>query len=326
MKASITFPAFLPPQVEDIEEEAARSLAARLERVSVTSSIGSSGQAVDLQVCVAPPPARAGLLPRPADAPASSRPQVLCLHGFDSSCLEFRRLVPLLQDAGFDPWAVDILGWGFTEMPAEVSYAPEAKRRVLYDFWAKFVGEPVVLLGGSIGGGFAMDFAAEHPDAVQQLVLVDPQAFASLAPPPSSPPPMPAPLGYMGAALLKSLPLRWLATYQVFNDKTEANSDAIRVGRLHCLQEGWSAALVCYMQCGGPILLQRAVMNNMARINKPTLLLWGENDGILDKCNVEAVVSSIDDTELEYIPECGHQPHVERPRAVVDAIVRWIQM
>lgn len=77
-------------------------------------------------------------------------------------------------------------GWGFTEMPAEVSYAPEAKRRVLYDFWAKFVGEPVVLLGGSIGGGFAMDFAAEHPDAVQQLVLVDPQvrSWAELRRPP----------------------------------------------------------------------------------------------------------------------------------------------
>jgi pimeloyl-ACP methyl ester carboxylesterase len=35
--------------------------------------------------------------------------QVMCLHGFDSSCLEFRRVFPLLEEAGFHPWAVDML-------------------------------------------------------------------------------------------------------------------------------------------------------------------------------------------------------------------------
>ena len=77
-------------------------------------------------------------------------------------------------------------GWGFTEMPKDVSYTPEAKRKVMYDFWKQYIGTPVVLLGGSIGGAFAIDFALEHPDAVEKLVLVDPQVGYSscLAPPP----------------------------------------------------------------------------------------------------------------------------------------------
>jgi pimeloyl-ACP methyl ester carboxylesterase len=60
-------------------------------------------------------------------------------------------------------------------MPRDVSYSPEAKRKVLYDFWKQYIGTPIVLLGGSIGGAFAIDFALNHPDAVGKLVLVDPQ-------------------------------------------------------------------------------------------------------------------------------------------------------
>lgn len=94
------------------------------------------------------------------------------------------------------------------------------------------------------------------------------QAFASLPPAPDKPPPLPAPLGFAGAAVLKSIPLRFLATYMVFNDKAEASLDAIRVGRLHCLQDQWSQALVNYMQCGGPILLQKAVEQKMASVTQ----------------------------------------------------------
>lgn len=325
-QAATTFPSFLPAEVEDIEDARARNLAARLERVPVDTSIGLGAEAVTLGVCVAPPTSRAGLAKVGASPSKPARPQVFCLHGFDSSCLEYRRLVPLLEEKGFDPWAIDILGWGFTEMPKEVSYTPEAKRKVLYDFWRQYVGTPIVLVGGSIGGAFAIDFAREHPDAVDKLVLVDPQVFASLPPPPEKPPAMPAVLGYVGAAVLKSLPLRYVATWQVFKNKSEANPDAIRIGRLHCLQEGWSAALVSYMQCGGPILLQKAVMDKMAELKQETLILWGEDDAILEKSNLETAQASIDDFSVEFIPDCGHQPHVEQPEAVVSAMVKFMNL
>lgn len=33
-----------------------------------------------------------------------------------SSCLEWRYTYPLLEDAGIEAWAVDILGWGFSNL------------------------------------------------------------------------------------------------------------------------------------------------------------------------------------------------------------------
>ena len=41
------------------------------------------------------------------------KPAIVMVHGFDSSCLEFRRLFPLLEE-NFAVYAVDVLGWGFT--------------------------------------------------------------------------------------------------------------------------------------------------------------------------------------------------------------------
>ena len=39
------------------------------------------------------------------------------------------------------------------------------------------VKRPMVLLGTSLGGTIALDFALAHPDAVAKLILVDAQAF-----------------------------------------------------------------------------------------------------------------------------------------------------
>lgn len=53
-------------------------------------------------------------------------PPLILLHGFDSSSLEFRRLLPALAEAGVEAWAVDILGNGFTTAndPARFDKAP----------------------------------------------------------------------------------------------------------------------------------------------------------------------------------------------------------
>jgi hypothetical protein len=86
---------------------------------------------------------------------------------------------------------------------------------------------------------------------------------------------------------------------QVFHNKAEASQDAIRIGRLHCLQDQWSQALVSYMQCGGPVLLQRAVEQKMSSVAQKTLVLWGEQDTILERSNLELVKGSIDDVTVQ---------------------------
>jgi len=52
-------------------------------------------------------------------------------------------------------------------------------------------------------------------------------------------------------------------------------------------------------------------------------VLWGEQDAILERSNLELVTASIDDVTVQFVAACGHQPHVEQPEAVVAALVQW---
>lgn len=67
---------------------------------------------------------------------------VLLLHGFDGSSLEFRRLLPLLEER-LETWAVDLVGWGFSDSGAashqDMQLGPKQKRDHLYAFWKEKV-------------------------------------------------------------------------------------------------------------------------------------------------------------------------------------------
>lgn len=74
---------------------------------------------------------------------------VLLLHGFDSSSLEFRRLLPLLEQK-LETWAVDLVGWGFSDSGAathsDMKLGPKQKRDHMYAFWKEKV-EPLSQCG-----------------------------------------------------------------------------------------------------------------------------------------------------------------------------------
>lgn len=102
---------------------------------------------------------------------------LVCIHGFDSSCLEFRRLFPKLSKYR-NVYAPDLLGWGFTDCRAVKDFSPKAKLEHLKCFIEQIVQQPCILIGASLGGGIAINLAAEIcPDLVKCVVLLDAQGF-----------------------------------------------------------------------------------------------------------------------------------------------------
>nr|GMC56912.1 2-hydroxy-6-oxononadienedioate/2-hydroxy-6-oxononatrienedioate hydrolase [Ipomoea batatas]GMC62208.1 2-hydroxy-6-oxononadienedioate/2-hydroxy-6-oxononatrienedioate hydrolase [Ipomoea batatas] len=94
------FPAFLPKEVHEIKDPFARSLARRIQRLPV--QVGTSESCI-MSSCIKP-------------VIQGDKEPVVLLHCFDSSCLEWRRTYPLLEDTGVEAWAIDILGWGFSDL------------------------------------------------------------------------------------------------------------------------------------------------------------------------------------------------------------------
>lgn len=115
---------------------------------------------------------------RTSAPPSEVSPPIVLLHGFDSSCLEFRRLMPELEEMGVEAYALDVLGWGFTDTSNMMSVGVEAKREHLFAFLQTVLpARPAVLVGVSLGAAVVVDFYSEYPFFVAGAVLVDPQGF-----------------------------------------------------------------------------------------------------------------------------------------------------
>ena len=102
---------------------------------------------------------------------------LVLLHGFDSSCLEFRRLGPLLADlCNRDVYAPDVLGWGYGDYTEVLNFSPNAKMSHLKCFIEQVLKRPCILVGASLGGAIAINLAAEVcPELVRKVVLINAQ-------------------------------------------------------------------------------------------------------------------------------------------------------
>ena len=135
---------------------------------------------------------------------------------------------------------------------------------------------------------------------------------------------LPKPLAKLGVGVLQSWPLRSSANQMsYFDTETYATEEAIAVGRLHCVREGWSDAMVNFMQSGG-----FSPSKKVPTIQAPALVVWGRQDGILDGTEfagkfIEALPNAIQ--EVNWIEECGHVPHLEQPDQTAQAVANFVK-
>jgi pimeloyl-ACP methyl ester carboxylesterase len=101
-----------------------------------------------------------------------SGPAVVLVHGLGGSHLNWDLFAPLLNDHA-RVWALDLPGFGRSE-PGARKASVSANAETLHRFLDEVVGEPVVLIGNSMGGMLSILATGEHPEAVTGLVLLDP--------------------------------------------------------------------------------------------------------------------------------------------------------
>lgn len=268
------------------------------------------------QVLVQTPLAEVGIPTTYATAGAG-HPPLLLLHGFDSSLFEFRRLFPLLT-ARQATWAVDLLGFGFCDRAVSPDIAPGTLKLHLHSFWQQMVQQPVVLVGASMGGAAALDFASTYPEAVAGLVLIDSAGFAAG---PAMGKFMVPPLDSWATAFLRNPRVRRNISRQAYFDQSLVTADAELCAALHLQCPGWKEALITFTKSGGYNFMSPKI----SQITCPTLILWGEQDKILGTKDAARFKQAIPNSELVWIPDCGHVPHLEKPEETAGAIAAFTQ-
>lgn len=248
--------------------------------------------------------------PSPVAVVGSGSP-LLLLHGFDSSFLEFRRLVPLLAER-HQLLIPDLFGFGFHPRPAGADQGPEAVLTHLEQLLAVLPSRieqpgPLGLIGASMGGAVAVALARRCPEQVERLLLLAPAGLTGRAMP------VPPLLDRLGVAFLSQPSVRRGLCRSAFaNPDRDVGQAELQIASWHLQSPGWAEALARFARsggfagCGDPLPPQ------------PLQVLWGLNDRILRPPQKRAALLLLGD-RLRELPDCGHLPHIDHPLQVAAA-------
>ncbi|MEL6439762.1 MAG: alpha/beta hydrolase [Cyanobacteria bacterium J06621_8] len=291
------FPNFLPRGVYSLKNQNSVYIAANLDRHAI--SVPFSEQSIAT--------AYLNL--------GEGEPSILLLHGFDSSLLEYRHLIPLLT-AKHKIWAMDLLGFGFTERVSSLTYSPQSIREHIYHFWQTLIQRPIIIVGASMGGAAAIDFTLNYPEAVSKLVLINSVGFNGSFPLGQI---LPEAILELGTAFWRTR--RYGGLFLSQNGWLDAYiEDAIICAALPSFMPNWSTSLKNFTRSGGYYQLE----SQIPLVKKPTLILWGEQDDVLGTKAATQFQQAIAGSKLIWLPGLGHSPQWQNPQLVAAHLREFI--
>ena len=247
------------------------------------------------------------------DSGPTTAPAVIFLHGFGASLHTW------------EPWAnalakdlrvirIDLPGSGLSLPDATGGYTDKRSLQIINALMDKLGLTRASLVGNSIGGRIAWTFAGTYPARVDKLVLVSPDGYASPGFEYGKTPEVPMMVKLMGVALPK--PLLTMSLKPAYA-KPETLTDELAT-RYHdlMLAPGSRGALLARM--AQTVLVDPVPI--LTKITAPTLLVWGEQDGMIAFANSNDYLKAIAGSKLVSFKGVGHLPHEEAPDASIGPV------
>lgn len=119
---------------------------------------------------------------RYVDLNPSGRRTLIFLHGLGSNLKFWRYQLDTFAAQGFRVIAIDQLGFGKSDKPAEFPYTMDAQADVVAEVLDALKIEKAVVVGHSMGGEVALATAIRFPQKVAALVLTAPAGFEQFSP------------------------------------------------------------------------------------------------------------------------------------------------
>lgn len=231
---------------------------------------------------------------------------VLLLHGFTSSKENWLLMLPFLL-AHHRVLVPDLPGWGESQFHHEADYSIDRQVARVATWAQKEIGGPVHVVGSSMGGAIAGLLAARHPQLIATLTLMN---SAGLRGERASP---------FEQGLLEGrngLVARNLAeVMQLFENVVERN----RMPLMLTLAPAMYGEFVNRREVNLHLFAEMvsrppdAGLAGIDAIRVPTLVLWGEQDRILDVSCADAFAQLLPHAEVKRLRRVGHLPMIEVP-------------
>jgi len=258
---------------------------------------------------------------------AGKGPVLLLVHGMAGSSMTWRHVMPALAKR-FTVLAPDLLGQGQSDKPRG-EYSLGAHANTLRDMMDILGYQRATVVGQSLGGGVAMQFAYQFPERCERLVLVDSgglgrevtfylrmltvPGFEAIFPLFCTPRLRDAGnrvATWLGRAGVRSTP----ASQEIWRSYTSLADAASRRAFFRSLRD--------VIDSSGQAVSALGRLYRAAQL--PTLIVWGAQDPFIPVSHAITAHKAIPGSRLEIFDGVGHYPHCEAPERFVEVLVDFI--
>lgn len=242
---------------------------------------------------------------------AGSGPTVILLHGLGGSWQAWQLNIGPLA-AKYRVIVPDQIGFGKSDKPL-VNYRIRTYVDFLDQFCKQLKIERASLVGNSMGGWIATMFTAAFPDRVDKLVLVDAAGY----PPPKD---LDTRVFY-GLNPTTREGMKVLLAKVFYNKmfQTDAAIDQAIAARL-AAGDGYTINSITESIIRGEDLLDETVKT----IKRPTLIIWGREDGLVALSEGQRFHKDIAGSKLVVFDQCGHVPNIEKAMKFNAAVIDFL--
>jgi len=246
---------------------------------------------------------------------------VVLVHGFSSDTSTWNDLMNRLVDSGHHVWAIDLLGFGWSDKPLDAKYGIDLYLDQIVSFLeAKGIAK-ADFVGHSMGGGLVLGMAVYHPEYVERLVVLDPLAY-----------PLDLPFSFL---VVKHCPglikpfcgptfIKMARQQLVYKDSTACSPERIDQASMpFMMPNGPDAAFTVLGKFDKQVLTD--LSSRIPEIKIPTLIIWGKEDPLIPVAHCENFRRDIPQGQQFILGECGHLPHEEHPEAVENSIIDFLK-
>ena len=246
---------------------------------------------------------------------AGSGPEVILLHGLGGDKGNWRMTLPVLA-ARFHVYAPDQIGFGQSDKP-QINYRVATLVDFLSAFYKKMGISKATLVGNSLGGWVAMDFALQYPDKVSRLVLVDSGGY-SFKRTGGVAPTREVMLGLNPSSLAGTKLLMAI----VFHNKAFSTDEVAEQVFTEHLRKNDGYTINSFVDS---ILRGEDVVDGrLGALKTPTLIVWGRDDTLIPLATGKALAEDIAGSQTVVLDDCGHVPQMECAAPFNDALVKYL--
>lgn len=206
----------------------------------------------------------------------------------------------------------DQIGFGKSDKPL-VNYRIRTYVDFLDQFCKQLKIERASLVGNSMGGWIAIAFTAAFPDRVDKLVLVNAAGY--------KPPKNLDTRTFYGLNPTTREGMKVLLAKIFYNKlfQSDAAIDQAIATRL-AAGDGYTINSITESIIRGEDFIDDAVKT----IKRPTLILWGRQDGVVLLTEAEHFRRDIDHSQFAVFDQCGHMPQIEKAAEFNATVLKFL--